>query len=270
MSDDIYTILERMKALDNHVAPILPVRETRELDPQQKSVHQLPRLFMPKSINVLSNKDDPQHPAKNYFVGENNDDIKISKNSRFKENDKVQVPHLGKMVSGTVVRFDQGDDPAWPFYVVDVGEYESIKVPHQKVRPLKDVAEQIGEGKNVGEDKLTQVKKGLTDYLKDLEDIKTDSDLKDKEQDQTDSELQDKEKALDLALHQSHPVKSVTMQNGNVCEVHGNEHEGFCIRHKQKEMPSRFSNIDEALMAIEMYNARMRESLLTADYMEEK
>ncbi len=223
MSDDIYTILERIKALDKPVAPIASVRETRKLDPQQKTVHQLPRLFMPKSINVLSNKDNPQHPAKNYFVGEN-----------------IAVREL------------------------------SLNDVLTELQPPIDVTEQIGEGKKVGEDKLAQVKKGLTDYLKDLEDIKTDSDLKDKEQDQTDLELQTKEKALDLSLYQNHPVKSVTMQNGNVCEVHGNENDGFCIRHKQKEMPSRFSNIDEALMAIEMYNAHMRDSLLTADYIEEK
>lgn len=47
---------------------------------------------------------------------------------------RVRVPHKGRMVSGKVVRYDKGDGPhGSPFYVVDVGEYESAKVPIQKV-----------------------------------------------------------------------------------------------------------------------------------------
>lgn len=49
---------------------------------------------------------------------------------------RVRVPHKGKMVTGKVVRYDKGQDPhGSPFYVVDVGEYESLKVPVQKVIP---------------------------------------------------------------------------------------------------------------------------------------
>lgn len=51
---------------------------------------------------------------------------------------KVRVPHKGKMVDGKVVRYDLGGyqtNHGWPFYVVDVGEYESIKVPVDRVEP---------------------------------------------------------------------------------------------------------------------------------------
>lgn len=46
---------------------------------------------------------------------------------------KVRVPHKGKTVDGTVVRYDKGSPQDSPFYVVDVGEYESLKVSAQKV-----------------------------------------------------------------------------------------------------------------------------------------
>lgn len=46
---------------------------------------------------------------------------------------KVKVPHKGKMVSGKIIRHDSGDKHGSPFYVVDVGEYESSKVPAHKV-----------------------------------------------------------------------------------------------------------------------------------------
>ena len=42
---------------------------------------------------------------------------------------KVIVPHKGKMVLGKVVRYDKGGKYGSPFYVVDVGEYESLIVP---------------------------------------------------------------------------------------------------------------------------------------------
>jgi len=55
--------------------------------------------------------------------------------------DKVQVPHKGRMTTGTVVRHDpgesyQGKRVGTEFYVVDVGEYASIKVPKHKVRNI--------------------------------------------------------------------------------------------------------------------------------------
>jgi hypothetical protein len=60
-------------------------------------------------------------------------------------NARVRVPHKGRMVSGKVVRYDKGGyvpgvrTGGWPFYVVDVGEYESIKVPVDKV--IKEAVE---------------------------------------------------------------------------------------------------------------------------------
>lgn len=52
----------------------------------------------------------------------------------FKEGDKVKVPNNGKMVDGKIVRRDKGDKHGSPFYIVDIGEYASIKVPEHEVR----------------------------------------------------------------------------------------------------------------------------------------
>ncbi len=56
---------------------------------------------------------------------------------------KIKVPHKGKMVQGKVVRFDKGG-PASPFYVVDVGELASIKVPEHKLKEELDLDEAKG------------------------------------------------------------------------------------------------------------------------------
>jgi len=56
----------------------------------------------------------------------------------FRAGDKVKVPHKGKMVSGKIVRFDDGGTSKAQQhgggYVVDVGEPASILVPKQKVQ----------------------------------------------------------------------------------------------------------------------------------------
>lgn len=46
---------------------------------------------------------------------------------------EVNVPYKGRMVSGKVIRYDKGDMHGSPFYVVDVGEYESLTIPAYKI-----------------------------------------------------------------------------------------------------------------------------------------
>lgn len=41
----------------------------------------------------------------------------------------VRIPHRGKLVSGKVIRYDNGKPHFSPFYVVNVGEYASVTVP---------------------------------------------------------------------------------------------------------------------------------------------
>ena len=63
----------------------------------------------------------------------------------FKTGDKVKVPHKGKMVSGRIIRYDDGGtDKARQSgggYVVDVGEPASILVPKEKVHKEAVVTE---------------------------------------------------------------------------------------------------------------------------------
>jgi hypothetical protein len=67
MSDDIRDILGKLQTITE--AKTTPVAVKQGLNPQQKSVKQMPALFQPKSIKVLGTKTDPKHPAAGYFVG---------------------------------------------------------------------------------------------------------------------------------------------------------------------------------------------------------
>ena len=147
----------------------------------------------------------------------------------------------------------------------------------------------------VAEDVLDKVKKSFADYLSNIADeIKTDTDLKDKKHDDTDIKAKDtkdrtlvakEESELGSALSGEIPaaqpagepgvsikettaVKTITNECG-LWEVHGNEHSGFEIRHGNRKLPTRFRNLDEAELALEMFNARQRRRDEAADYIDE-
>lgn len=68
MISDIKSILERISVLEGKTSP---VTVAQGLNTQQKSVHQLPALFKPKSASpVLTSKTDPEHPMHNELVGD--------------------------------------------------------------------------------------------------------------------------------------------------------------------------------------------------------
>ena len=68
MSDDIYSILQRLDVIEGRTTPAYV---KKGLNPQQDSVPQMPALFKPKKISVLGSNTDPEHPAKGYAVGSN-------------------------------------------------------------------------------------------------------------------------------------------------------------------------------------------------------
>ena len=51
--------------------------------------------------------------------------------------------------------------------------------------------------------------------------------------------------------------------------MHGDDHSGFEIRHGNRKLPTRFKTLDEAEMALEMFNARQRKRDEAADYIDE-
>ena len=52
--------------------------------------------------------------------------------------------------------------------------------------------------------------------------------------------------------------------------MHGNEQDGFEIRRGGRSLSSRFKNLDEAELAVEMFAHRRKKSDEAQDYMEER
>lgn len=231
MSDDIYRIVERLAILEGRITP---TTIKHGLNPQQKSVPQLPALFKPKHISVLGSKKDPEHPMHDYAVGA----------SESEESEEEML--------------------------------DEAKVDEEKL--------------------LNKVKKSLADYLAAAKDKYHDQDLKDRvkvdrdlgKKDLTDHDLIAKAINEDPTEEEPGqqagtvpdinptyaecytPVKSITLEDGRVCEIHGDAHTGFEIRHGNRSLKSKFRSLKEANMAIEMFRARQRKQDESQDYVEEK
>jgi hypothetical protein len=200
------------------------------LDKNQRSVNQLGATFKPKTVAVLTAKTDPKNPL------------------------------AGKLVGGC-----------------------------EESEELDETA--------VAEDVLDKVKKSFADYLSNIADeIKQDTDLKDKKRDDTDIKAKDtKDRTLvakqtedselgsalsgeipaeqpegepGVSMKENTAVKTVTNESG-LWEVHGDEPSGFEIRRSGRCLPTKFKTLDEAEMALEMFNVRQRRRDEAADYIDE-
>ena len=184
--NDIYSIVDRLRVLEEG------------LDKNQRSVNQLSATFRPKTVAVLTAKQDPKNPM------------------------------AGKLVGGC----------------------------------------EESEDKEVAEDVLDRVKRSFTDFIKNVEEEIEDSDIKEKKKE--DSDIKEKN-TQDRDLVAKPPVKTFEMAPGRTCEIHGNEKDGFEIRHAGRTLPSRFKQLDHAETALQMFrNRRTRPEASDQDYVEER
>jgi hypothetical protein len=168
-------------------------------------------------------------------------------------------------------------DPKHPMHGYAVGSNESVD---------------LGEA-DVAEDMLGQVKKSFADYLQSIEDrVAQDRDIQDRVPDTKEVQVK-KHEVKDLKLknpapeinnenlmamqaepvaEQSVPVKTMECGPGIVFEIHGDEHNGFEVRRGGRSLKSRFDNVDHAVIACEMFRARLNRQQPdeSSDYIEER
>jgi hypothetical protein len=204
------------------------------LDKNQRSVNQLSATFKPKTVAVLTAKRDPKNPMAGKLVG--------------------------------------GDESA----------------ENNKAMLEADMAEDV----------LAKVEKSFKDFIKQAEEQIKDTDIKEKKREDTDLKNKDaKDRALKVkdqpvaedpttqeipgptmtstpvinpTYGESAPVKSVALNDGMICEIHGNERDGFEIRRGTRSLPTRFRNMAQAEMALEMFLARQRKRDESQDYLDEE
>jgi hypothetical protein len=203
------------------------------LDKNQRSVNQLSATFKPKTVAVLTAKKDPKNPM------------------------------AGKLV----------------------GSDESV----ESDSPMLEA--------EMAEDVLEKVKQSFTDFIKQAE-KSIDQEVQEKKHEDTDLKNKDKKdrdliaKASPVAedptqeeppeptmsavpiksptYGESAPVKSIQLNDTMICEIHGNERDGFEIRRAGRSLPTRFRNIEQAEMALEMFRARLQRQAESQDYLDEE
>jgi hypothetical protein len=216
-----------------------------KLSPAQQKVPQLPALFKPRHIRALGAKTDPAHPMDGYMVGDS-------------------------------------------------------------VEPKRTALEEAMA--EIEEDMISKVKKDLTTYLDKLEKkVSIDRELKDKAQDavqkgQAEEEVEeeidtdpaaiqgpsdpgDTETAHDIELgiadklnaaqKPQAPQATFEMADGVALECWGDDDTGYELRRGDKTLPSRFKNLDDAGMAVKLYQARKKQQQRpeqdpSQDYIEER
>lgn len=202
------------------------------LDKNQRSVNQLSATFKPKTVAVLTAKKDPKNPMAGKLVG----------SDESAENDK-------------------------PVLEADMAEDVLEKVKQSFTDFIKQAEKSI--------DKEVQQKKREDTDLKKKE--KKDRDLIAKEQpvaedptQEDPAEIAPQTPMINPTYGESAPVKSVALHDGMICEIHGNERDGFEIRRGSRSLPTRFKNMAQAEMALEMFMARLKKQDESQDYLDEE
>ena len=209
---------------------LTPVTVKHGLNKQQKSADQLPALFKPRDISPTLTKKPYQ-----------------------------KHPMDGKLV---------GDS----------------------IEPTKNPLEEAMQ--DIEEDMLSKVKRSFVDYLEQLEDDnKIDSHLVRKAKDELDiandpdpeneSDIQEDPTQQDFDVVPAQapiedptlaeaPVKTYPMEDGSMLECYGDEATGFEIRHGERRLPTRFRNVNDADMAVKIFQKRNRQPQGNQDYLEER
>jgi hypothetical protein len=236
--NDIYTIVEKLAILEGRITP---TGVKKGLNPQQRSVPQMPALFKPKTQKILGGNPNAKNPMSGYMVGS---DESVEREQAMLEADMAEDV-LAKVQKSFKDFIKQAE--------------EQIKDTDLKDKPKEDT-----DLKNKdAEDRGLRAKDHPSRHLRDPEDDQQDL--------PSDLAYQRGESPYDASEPQTESavVKTVMNEYG-VYEMHGNERDGFEIRRAGRCMPTRFQNLDEAEMAIEMFAARQRKRDLSQDYLDEE
>ena len=246
MSHDIYTILEN-------------------LDAAQRSVKQLPALFRPADTSPqLSGPYPGRNATLGYLVGEgeeeNNPMARAVIRRIVNQHPEWIMTYGVEALMQAVDDVTEGEGDFEEIGSSDVSAYvQYVKdALDDRIGDRSEMADRrpFAEAKDTAtEDVLDTMKRRLGDYLQDVATaIKKDPDLKDK---------------IPQAIDQIKSVKTLKTDDGHEIKITGNEDDGFRVSIKNKQSNTKFSNLDEATMAVEMFCARRRSAAESQDYIEE-
>ena len=227
--------------MSNDIRSILDRLATVEgrLSPAQQKVPQLPALFKPRHIRALGAKTDPAHPMDGYMVG---DSIEPQRTALEEAMAEIEEDMLSKVKKDLTTYLDRLE--------------KKVAVS----RDLKDKA-------------VDAVRKGQAEEEVE-EEIDTDPAAMQGPSDPGDTEVAhaaELDVAKTLGAPQA-PVATFEMADGVALECCGDDDQGYELRRGGKTLPSRFKSLDDAGMAVKLYQARKQKQQRNsdADYIEER
>ena len=209
---------------------ITPVSVKHGLNKQQKSADQLPALFKPKDISpTLTKKPYQKHPMDGKLVG---DSIEPTKSPLEEAMQEIEEDMLSKVKRSFVDYLEQLED--------------KNKIDAHLVRKAKDELDIANDPDPENEE----------------EEIEEDPT-------QQDFDIVPAQAPIEDPTLAESPVKTYAMEDGSMLECYGDEKRGFEIRKGVRSLPTRFRNVDDADMAVKIFQKRNKPQD-NQDYIEEK
>jgi hypothetical protein len=247
-----------------------------------RDVKQLPADFKPANTSPqLSGPYPGRNATRGYLVGESgsNNDLEYERQqqrAQDREREQFKRDELEFELGGEetdsgpayyvvindrdAMRDQQGQPRKFPSYnaAAQMAMRYKMKYPDRKAEVTNIFFDEpVTEGRDPAyEDILTGLQKKLGDYLQNVATaVKKDPDLLDRVPDT----------AQDIQT-----IKTIRTDDGHEIKIHGNEDDGFRVSIRNQDIRSRFQDLDEAVMAAEMYCARRRQKMQEQDYLPEK
>ena len=241
---DIRSILDRLATVEE--SRVTPVGVKQGLNPQQKSVDQLPALFKPRNISpTLTKKPYQKHPMAGKMVGDSVEPVASPLEEAMQA---VEEDMLGRVKQQFVDYLERLEDK-------NKIDRDLVKKAKQELDIEDPIEEDPTQAEPAGEAPPAPAQDPVLPES-DFEDSELAHDI-----DQT---------AASQAVAAEQPVKTVAMEDGAVLEIYGDQGRGFEVRHGDRSLPTRFPNIDHADMAVKLFQRRRKKADLNQDYLEEK
>ena len=264
MSNDIRSILDRLATVEGR------------LSPAQQKVPQLPALFKPKHIRALGSKTDPAHPMDGYMVG---DSVQPRRTALEEAMAEIEEDMLSKVKRDLTTYLDKLEkkvrvDRDLKDKAVDAvqkgqaeEEIEEMEVDEAPLSQMRDYF-----SKDVDATKNPVKGPVVARITKQSED--TDPAAMHGPNDPGDTEVAHSAElnAADTLDAPQAPSATFEMADGKSLGCYGDDNSGYELRHGERALPSRFRSLDDAGMAVKLYQARQRAQQRDSntDYIEER
>lgn len=250
MSFDIRDILQRITAIEEGATT--PATVKHGLNAQQKSVPQLPALFKPKKITALTAKTDPEHPMKGYAVGAD-ESVEPKKSALEEAMANIEEDMLSKVKADLNSYLDRLEKKMYDDGKRDKDSTTDLDRLEKKTRIDRDLIDKA----------VSAVERGQAESSEEeLDEDPTEQDLM---VSPAPAPIEDPVLPESVA-----PVFTVEMSDGTCLECWGDEGRGFEVRRHGRSIPSRFSKMDHAKMAMDIFKDRWERQDRGQDYIEER